>query len=191
VYFIPRNNKIYSLLAVAPIYWLYIGTVVAGAAIVFTWWSFLYVPMSVRTQSLQLEHMHMSQQQLLFPHLRDDVKKLEQTTKELAATVNYALEESELRGDTLGNIVAKSAEAGLNLISCMPKAVEYKDWYTIHPVDMQCSGTFDAVQRFLKTLALHDYPMHLSHITIRKQGDTLLLQCHFNVLGIHDSQALS
>lgn len=192
MYFIPRNNKIYSVLVTVPWYWLCALTAGALGLVLFLWWSFLYAPVSNRIISMQLDYAHMTHQQSSCTHLHEDIQRLEQAVEELGFTVTRGLQDRAAYGEMLHELLAKSTEMGLSLVSCVPGPLKNKGWYTIHPIDLQLVGTFDQLQRFLKTVALNDYPMRIKHIALQKKGQsTLLIRCVIYLLGTNDSQTIS
>lgn len=185
-FFVPRNNKIYSVLVTMPLYQLYAVSVGTAVVLLFTWWVFFYAPLSSNLTSMQLDYAYLTQQQSSCAPVRQDIQRLEGVTKELNATVISSLQEHSEHNDTLNILLAKGLEVGLELVSCVPGQPKEKDWYTIHPVELQFSGTFDNLQRFLKSLAIHDYPICIKHMVIKKQqNNKLLINCIFNVIGTH------
>jgi Tfp pilus assembly protein PilO len=192
-FFIPRNNKIYSVLVTIPLYRLYASTLAVVGILFFVWWIFFYTPLTNNIASLQLDHAYLTQQESSCVPIRQDIQRLEGVTKELNATVASCLHEHSEHNDTTNILLAKILEVGLELISCVPGQPKDKEWYTVHPVELQISGTFDNLQRFLKSLALHDYPICIKHMVIKKQqNNKLLINCIFNVIGTpHDRKKTS
>ncbi len=148
--------------------------------------------MSNRIVDMQVDYAQMTQQQALCSRMRDDVKQLENVVEELHSTVAHSLQECNFYHSTLNDVLTKGVESGLSLVSCVPGASKGKDWYTIYPVDIQFSGMFSELQRFLKTLALQDYPLRIKHIAIaNKKNEKLLIRCVIYVIGVNDKQETS
>lgn len=192
MYFIPRNNKVYATLVVTPLYRLYIASLCSTALLVTLWWMVLYAPLNERIQLMQRDYAAMTYQQSSYPQMTSEIQRLERVNQELTATVSRSLHERNLYSVTLDNILTKGIETGLNLISCVPEQPRDKGWYTLHRVDVRFSGSFDSVQAFLKSLALHDYPVRIQRLALAKQrAASLVVHCSFNLIGVHDDACTS
>jgi hypothetical protein len=173
VYFIPRNNKIYSFFVTIPQHSWYALTGSFMTLALVAWIVLLYLPMERHYVQLQAEYKDLLDQQLRVQKLQQEKRERGQSIAHLKDTVSGTISFAQTYKTTAPALLTKAVESGLGLVSWLSKSTQILSWHTHHVIECEFQGSFDQIVCFFSMMAFHNSVVQLDHITIRKDHDLL------------------
>lgn len=191
MYFIPRNNWLYSFLITRHRWQWGCMTLVLSAAIIAAWWLFCLVPLQDRVARVQQEHSLLLGQQSALAHLTQEVHALESHIAVLQGEFRSLVGSSGAEYKRLLNaVLVYVVESGLALDNCSLKVPETqklgdKPWCVTHPVELSVSGTFAQLLTFFQRLGAQQSPIFLHNFSVQQAGaGKLVATVHCELLEI-------
>ena len=132
---------------------------------------------------MRAEYDALIQQQLAMDKVSKQIDQLKGVVDNLKATIKQNLAEYQQHKLTINTIIINAVDHGLSLHQCKSISIEKKDWLVTRKFELQLSSNFDLIERFFKTLALHDYPLSIEQLTLSKNKKRYFgraLYCHSN-----------
>lgn len=152
MYFIPRNNRFYSLLISLKSAHLYAATGALMCVLVLLWWQAFYVPATKQLAILREEKRYLLHQQKLLDKTTKEINFISHDVKRLVAA--YAGLAGNITARTaLSSLLATALESGVTVVSCVCAAQQKNSWYVLHPIEIVCTGSFEHMMHFFNHLA--------------------------------------
>src|SRR5579859_3115839 len=168
MYFIPRNNKIYSFLITSPTHMWYLLTVGVIACLSISWWAAWYMPNQATLARMRIEYNELIQQQTLMSNVNKQVDQLSHTVDDLIKIIKNNMRDYDMHRIRVNTLLTFAIDSGLHLRQYKPGNEKQQDGFIIRQVELQLSGDFQSIEKFFKFLAQHDYPIHVEQLVISK-----------------------
>jgi Tfp pilus assembly protein PilO len=194
MYFIARNNKVYSYIASKKRLHRYVFTVVIFAVFVFMAVCCIYYPLQSYNALLKQERDQLQKKYAEIRCIQEHNKNCEQSIEKAEKTVEqYATRgnnQSTIQED-LSFIIDSVQKVGLHLQSYSVVKVIDKEWYTKEIVHIDVTGTFEQCVSFIEYSKKSKQLISLSQLSIDCNGAVCKMNCDVACVAIKNPSTLS
>lgn len=172
MYFIPRNNRFYAFFIARSRWQWGCITLFLLASVVAAWWVVCVIPLQRHIFKAQHEYDLLIRRQSALAQLSHEINALESQVVLLQTELRQSVGTSGTSYKRLLNaLLVHVVESGLALNNCLLKVPEQKQWCTIHPIELQLSGSFAQLASFLQQVGLQEGAIFLKHLLIERVED--------------------
>lgn len=189
MYFISRNNALYSYIAHTSPMRRYAATLFFIGTIVLIGFYAIYAPFRAHIVMNISERARLQKQSEEIDRVRDNNRELliavdtsKKNIKDLAVLDDNKEQECTKRMQFLFDTVA---QLGLQLNSYASCGVKDKKWYTKDRAHLKMSGSFEKLVSFFKAIKDSENMITLSHVVITRVKDNLFqLSCDVGIITV-------
>jgi Tfp pilus assembly protein PilO len=185
MYFLPRSNAFYSrIVYIKPLH-RYAITFAANIALLSVWYFGVHGLLESQTHQAQAEITRLRQQEFM---MKQSVADSTQLDASIVSLQNALKTHAASSGDTfqaaMMNIVNQAGICGLAMQSCAMTEHKEENWYTKNTVNVDVSGSFDQLLKFVQSLsnAGHLMAMHHASLTRIPVQNKFNLRCGMDVI---------
>lgn len=182
MYFIPRNNKVYSFLITVPRHMWYLMTVVVIALLSVSWWAAWYMPSKAQLMRMQSEYEELLQQSSKVNAMSKEIDQLNHSIKNVLLNIKGNVRDYDLARIDIRHILNFIEQAGLKLYQYTPRQSTRKDGFIIKQIELNLVGSFRNIEEFLRLIAKHEYPIHVDKIDLSKRKNALSFVCEISIV---------
>lgn len=174
MYFLPRNNKVYSFLVhlnASYRYALTLGICLVGIAL---WFLAIHTPISNSYFKINQEAKSLHNQQMLFEQaskgyatLANSVEKLKNEIKQYSP---HKTNEQYVH-DALLFLIDQSARCNIVMNNCTIDSEQDKKWYIENSVSISITGEFEKILKFLDVVSSSSHLIALKQFNINHSSD--------------------
>jgi Tfp pilus assembly protein PilO len=175
VYFIPRNNRFYAFFIARSRWQWGCGTLALAASVAVAWWVVCVIPLQRHVLRAQHEYDALVVRQSALAQLSHEISSLESQVTLLQTELRQSVGSGGASYKRLLNsLLVHVVECGLSLENCSLKVPERKQWCTIHPIELQLSGSFAQLAGLFQQVGLQEGAIFLRNLTVLRTADTKL-----------------
>lgn len=190
MYFIARNNKIYSYIASIKPLWRYFftGIVFVGTMAIALYC--FYYPLQLYSILLAQERDQLQKKYVECGQIEKLNKQFEQLIELAEKTIhNYAMLNDTYKGG-LSFVIDATQKCGLILQSYNMAKEEDKDWYIKEMVHVTVEGTFDQCMRFIDYTKKSEHLISVFHVSIDCSMSMCKMHCDIARLAVKNPSTL-
>jgi len=150
MYFIPRGNKYYIMLAQMKTWKRWFFGLLIPVVIIFLWLIFVYFRLESSIQVYTFKKRNIENQLDLVQKSEGEVKRLTKIIKDLRSKFKN---HSAFKSKNNFNVIIKHANvAGVELTSCSDNGMCKKEWYAQKNITIDIRGTLEQIKEFFKKI---------------------------------------
>ncbi len=150
MYFIPRGNKYYVVLAQMKPWKRWLFAFLIPLSIVIFWLTFIYFRLESSTDTYRLQKKNIENQLDLLHKSEGEVERLKKVIKDLR--LKFREYDMPSAGNNFNVIIKQAKVAGVALNSCTDDGICKKEWYAQKNIAIDVRGTMDQIKAFFKKI---------------------------------------
>ncbi len=174
MYFLPRNNKLYSFLVHLNVSYRYALTLLICLTGIAIWFFAIHTPISSSFDKISRETKQLQNQQILFDQasksyasLASSVEKLKNEFKKYAP---HKTNEQYVH-DALLFLIDQAAQCNITMNSCTIDNEQDRKWYIENSVSIAVTGEFEKIIKYLEAVSVSSHLIALKQFNINHASD--------------------
>jgi Tfp pilus assembly protein PilO len=185
MYFIPKNNRIYSFLITLPLAGWYVISVTATVIVMASIWFLVVQPTDRHLRILHDEYQSLLEQKIAMHAVEREHSSLQKEVADLKVRIKQEMEQIPEYRFVLNSLLLRAIEVDVAIVSCAHKEKKIKQGYNSEHVQLTLQGTFEQILSFLKIVGSPDSCIGLKQLSVEKRdGDPkqpLFVQCELTL----------
>ena len=184
MYFLPRHNTFYRRLVYIKSLHRYALTAVASMALVGIWYFGVHGSFESSINHTQAEIKRLRQQELMIKQSAVDSEQVKKTITAMQASLKEYTDKKDNFQSAMMALVNQAGTCGLAMQACTVADQKDESWYTRSMVNVDVSGSFDQLLKFVQSLAApgHLIAMHNATLTRIPTPNKFNLRCGVDVI---------
>ena len=189
MYFLPRNNAFYSRIVYIKSLHRYAITAAASVALVSIWYFGVHGLLESSINHTQAEIKRLRQQEFMMKQSVVDSAQLDTSIAAMQGTLktytNKKLPSDNFQSAMMA-LVNQAGICGLAMQACTVAEQKNESWYTKNTVNVDVSGSFDQLLKFVQSLSAPSHLMAMHHATLTRipANNKFNLRCGLDVIVI-------
>ena len=180
MYFLPRDNKIYSFLVRRSQLYRYSLTILVVGLFICGWFFLLYLPSVTVLERYQAEVRQAKSKQSMIEQAALDHTQLSQRVSDMESFINHYATQSPATvfQSHIFFVVQQAAELGLTLSGASLEASHENEWYTKNGVSFELTGTIPQLIAWFDRIKNSKNMIRWNKLLLRKSdGNDFFCSC--------------